>query len=101
MFPAKQGDDFALVGTVKLPAGSWAVAGQAKREGSPTRYDLVVTLGVIVNGQAVIAVEASKAATATWPAGTLQADLKFTDTATGLVAHTSRFEIDVATVVTL
>ncbi len=78
-----QGATFSRVGLVKLPAGTWSVAGSIKTQSGNLVADFDCTLAAITpdssgNNYSVL-LEVPSTSTVDWPVDTLVADLKFSD----------------------
>lgn len=101
-FEAKRGDDFTLVGEVKLPSTGFTMRSHA-RDSTGQKTILTVTRGDELGdkpGYYPITIECPHATTASWPIGILECDIEVTETATGMIVHTEIFSINVKKVIT-
>lgn len=78
-----RGATFSRVGLVKLPAGTWSVAGDVKTQGGTLVSSFDCTITAITPDSAgnnySILLEVPSTSTSSWPVDTLVADLKFSD----------------------
>jgi len=99
--PFKAGDTFSYAGTCRLPAGAWSATCQVRTTQGDAALvgTIAVTLGAAVNGETPIALSADASATANWPPGNHQLDIRYSD-GTGTVVHTSTLMLPVIRAVT-
>lgn len=100
----RRGTTFSWAGTATLPAGTWTAASALEKNDGTAVAALTVTLTPLgtpgPSGEThALVLEASAAAQAAWPIGTLVGDIVFTEAA-GLVLATSRFTVAVVRGVT-
>ena len=93
-----QGATFSRTGLIKLPAGTWTVAGNVKSQDGTLRSAFTCTLEAITPDSAgnnySVLIEVDSTSTAEWPVETLVADLKFTDNSDPpVVIISNRFNI--------
>lgn len=78
-----QGATFSRLGLVKLPAGTWSVAGNVKTQSGTLLSAFECTLVAITPDSAgnnySVLIEVPSTLTIDWPVDTLVADLKFSD----------------------
>ncbi len=101
-FPTfKAGDTFSYAGTCILPAGAWSATCELRStQGDAALLGTIdVTLGAALNGVTPITLQAAAAATAAWPVGQHQLDIRYADSG-GTVVHTSTLLLPVIRPVT-
>lgn len=97
--PFKAGDTFSYAGTCKLPAGYWSATCEIRSVDEVKIADIDVTLGTAVGADTPIALHAGADATAAWPRGVHQLDIRYEDVG-GTVVHTSTILLPVIAAVT-
>ena len=89
----KRGATFSLAGYVNLPAGTWAIDSTVRDPAGTLIEQLTATIvdPIAPATQYSIALSASPAQTSVWPVGTLNCDVRYTDS--DLVLITPTFNI--------
>lgn len=99
--PFKAGGTFSYAGTCRLPTGTWTATCELRSTQGDSELlgAIEVTLGATVGGVAPIALYADATATAAWPVGQHQLDIRYEDMG-GAVVHTSTLLLPVIRAVT-